>query len=122
MDGRELIPQDPEAFARNKDRVERRFWAKLRRNLRQIPFVEEAIAAYYCARDPETPMQVKAMLLAALAYFIIPTDMVPDFLAGFGFTDDAAVLYAAIRSVTAHVNDRHRAAARAALDRLTAGS
>ncbi len=122
MDGRELIPQDPEAFARNKDRVERRFWAKLRRNLRQIPFVEEAIAAYYCARDPETPMQVKAVLLAALAYFIIPTDMVPDFLAGFGFTDDAAVLYAAIRSVTAHVNDRHRAAARAALDRLTAGS
>lgn len=122
MDGRELIPHEPEAFARNKDRVERRFWAKLRRNLRQIPFVEEAIAAYYCTRDPETPMQVKAVLLAALAYFIIPTDMVPDFLAGFGFTDDAAVLYAAIRSVTAHVNDRHRAAARAALDRLTAGS
>lgn len=122
MDGRELIPHEPEAFARDKDRVERRFWAKLRRNLRQIPFVEEAIAAYYCARDPETPMQVKAVLLAALAYFIIPTDMVPDFLAGFGFTDDAAVLYAAIRSVTAHVNDRHRAAARAALDRLTAGS
>lgn len=122
MDGRELIPQDPEAFARNKDRVERRFWAKLRRNLQQIPFFEEAVAAYYCTRDPETPMQVKAVLLAALAYFIIPTDMVPDFLAGFGFTDDAAVLYAAIRSVTAHVNDRHRAAARAALDRLTPDS
>ena len=119
MTGRELIPYDPQAFARNKARVERGFWAKLRRNLGRIPFVEDAIAAYFCTRDPDTPLRVKAVLLAALAYFVIPTDMIPDFLASFGFTDDAAVLYAAVTSVAAHINERHRKAARRVLIRLT---
>jgi uncharacterized membrane protein YkvA (DUF1232 family) len=118
MTGRELIPYDQRAFARNKARVERGFWAKLRRNLGRIPFVEDAIAAYFCARDPDTPLRVKAVLLAALAYFIIPTDMIPDFLVSFGFTDDAAVLYVAVTSVAGHVNERHRKAARRVLVRL----
>src|SRR3546814_3525110 len=53
---------------------------------------EEAAAAWYCARDPETSMRVKATLLAALAYFVMPADFIPDFVAVFGFTDDATVL------------------------------
>lgn len=118
MTGRELIPYDPRTFASNKACVERGFWAKLRRNVGRIPFVEDAVAAYFCTRDPDTPFRVKAVLLAALAYFIVPTDLVPDFLVSFGFTDDAAVLYVAVTSVAAHINDRHREAARRVLVRL----
>ncbi|MBU2051303.1 MAG: DUF1232 domain-containing protein, partial [Gammaproteobacteria bacterium] len=76
---------------------------------------EEAAAAWYCARDPETPMRVKATLLAALAYFVMPADFIPDFVAVFGFTDDATVLMAAIGLVSSHMKPRHKQAAREAL-------
>lgn len=99
---------------------EQRFWKKLKRVLTRIPFAEDLVAAYYCAADPETPGYVRAVLLGAVAYFILPIDMVPDILAGLGFTDDASVLAAAIASVGRHLQPRHRVLARKALDRLVA--
>ena len=82
---------------------EERFWKKLKRVLTRIPFAEDLVAAYYCAADPETPAYVRAVLLGAVAYFVLPIDMVPDMLAGLGFTDDASVLAAAVASVGRHL-------------------
>jgi uncharacterized membrane protein YkvA (DUF1232 family) len=42
-----------------------------------VPFVEDIVAAYNCALDTATPMRVRGMLLAALAYFILPFDLTP---------------------------------------------
>ena len=42
--------------------------------------------------------------------------VIPDFLIGFGFTDDVAVLTAAIAAVRNHITPAHRAAARKALE------
>ncbi len=113
---KDKLPVDPKRYARDRARVERGFWSKVRRTLGRVPFVEDAVAAYYCALDKETPLAVKAVLMGALAYFVMPADMIPDFLAGFGFADDAAVLAAAIRAVAPHIGVRHRRQARAALD------
>jgi uncharacterized membrane protein YkvA (DUF1232 family) len=55
------------------------------------------------------------MLLAALAYFVLPIDTVPDFLVGIGFGDDAAILLATITLVRAHITPIHIAAARRVL-------
>jgi uncharacterized membrane protein YkvA (DUF1232 family) len=98
----------------------RRFWAKVRRVLAQIPFAEDLVAAYYCALDRDTPAYVRALLCGALAYFILPIDMVPDFLAGIGFTDDASVLAAALAAVGRHLQPKHRAQARQSLERFAA--
>lgn len=119
MAGTPLAPYDPARDGRDEARVERGFWSKLRRHGRRVPFLKDALAAYYCARDPATPLQVKAVLMGALAYFVVPTDLMPDFVALLGFTDDASVLYAAIRSIAPHIDARHRAQAEAALHRLT---
>lgn len=91
------------------------FWDKVRRTAGKVPFADEAVAMWFCARDPATPARVKAILLGALAYFVLPFDAVPDVLAGLGFTDDLAVIVAAIRAVRPHVTDAHRAQAREAL-------
>ena len=115
MTGRDLVPIDPKQYARDKARVERGFWDKVRWTLGHVPFVEDAVAAYFCALDPKTPLRVKAVLLAALAYFVVPADMIPDFIAGFGFGDDAAVLATAIGMVAPAITDRHRHKARSAL-------
>ena len=107
------LPVDPRRYERDKARVEKGFWSKVRRTLGRVPFVEEAVAAYYCAIDRETPIQVKAILMGALAYFVMPADMIPDFIAWLGFADDAAVLAMAVRSVEPHIKERHRSKARA---------
>src|SRR5262245_7783219 len=105
------------AFAREAETVRRRFWAKLKRFAAQLPFAEDLVTAYYCAFDRDTPMQVKVALVGALAYFIMPSDLVPDMLPALGFADDAAVLAAALRMVAAHIRPEHRDAAREALAR-----
>ena len=89
---------------------------KLKRVLKHVPFAEDLLAAYYAALDRRTPFHVRATLLGALAYFVLPFDLIPDMIVGLGYTDDAAVLYAALRLVAGAINDRHREAARAWLD------
>jgi uncharacterized membrane protein YkvA (DUF1232 family) len=98
-------------------RVKRAFWQKVKRLAGKLPFAEDLLTAYYCAFDQATPLQVKTALIGALAYFVLPFDIVPDMMPLLGFTDDAAILLTALRMVTAHVRPEHREAARRALAR-----
>jgi uncharacterized membrane protein YkvA (DUF1232 family) len=91
------------------------FWSTARRAAAKVPFMDEVVAAYYAALDRRTPFKVRATLFGALGYFVMPADMVPDILAVVGFTDDIAVLTAAIAAVRPHIKDSHRQAAREAL-------
>jgi uncharacterized membrane protein YkvA (DUF1232 family) len=102
---------------RQTERVRRGFWSKVKRVAAQIPFAEDLITAYYCAFDRNTPREVQAALIGALAYFILPFDIIPDMLPVLGYTDDAAVLAAAIRLVAKHIQPQHREAARRVLAR-----
>ncbi len=107
---------DPIKMRSDADLVRRRFWDKLRASLARIPFADRVIAARYAATDPATPLRDKAVLLGALAYFIMPVDAVPDFITLLGFTDDLAVLTLALRTAAGPIRDEHRQQARAWLD------
>jgi uncharacterized membrane protein YkvA (DUF1232 family) len=106
---------DAERVARDEETVRRRFWPKLRRFAARLPFAEDLLAAYYCAFDRDTPFQVKAALLGALAYFVLPFDLMPDVMPLLGFADDAAVLATALRLVASQMRPEHRAAAKRAM-------
>jgi uncharacterized membrane protein YkvA (DUF1232 family) len=108
----------PAVVRLNEQRVQRGFWPKIRKVAARIPFASDALSVWWAARDPDTPVAAKGMILAALAYFVLPTDAIPDVLAGIGFTDDAAVLAAVLAIVGKHVKPRHKAAARDFLDRM----
>jgi uncharacterized membrane protein YkvA (DUF1232 family) len=112
LEGEILGPEQEGPRAR---RVKKGFWSTLKRAARQIPFAENLVAAYFCAFDPTTPARVRAILLAALAYFVLPFDAIPDMLAGIGYSDDASILLLAIATVSAHIKPEHRAAAKQAL-------
>jgi len=112
-----IVVYDPAYARRQEQLVRKKFWRKIRRVAGRVPFVEDAVAGFYCARDPDTPKSVRAVLFGALAYFVLPTDAIPDFVAGFGFTDDAAVLTAALTAIGSSLRDRHLAAARRWLER-----
>ena len=105
----------PEEAEQKEAEVRRRFWPTVKRALRQIPFIEDVVAAYYAMLDPATPAGARLTLVAALAYFVSPFDLVPDLLFGIGFVDDVAVLAAAIAAVQGAIRDDHREAARRAL-------
>lgn len=102
----------PIALESDRARTRRGFMPKLLRLAGKLPFADDLAAAYFAAIDPATPRKAKAVLFAALAYFVMPTDSVPDFIVGFGFADDATVLATALSIVGAQVRDRHRRSAR----------
>jgi len=104
----------------NETRVKRGFWPKITRTAARIPFADQALAAWYAARDPETPMAAKGMIFAGLAYFVMPIDAIPDIFAGIGFTDDAAVITALLATIGANIKRRHRDQAEDAVKRLKA--
>ena len=82
----------PLSLERDRRRTRKGFMPKLLRVAGRVPFADDLAAAYYAAVDPLTPRKAKAVLFAALGYFVLPTDWVPDFVVGFGFADDATVL------------------------------
>lgn len=108
----------PSVVQVNERRVARGFWPKIRKVAARIPFAADAVSVWYCAKDAETPASAKGMALAALAYFVLPVDAVPDVIAGLGFTDDAAVFAALLALIGRHVKPQHRDAARAFLERM----
>ena len=92
----------------NEERVERGFLPKIRKVAAKVPFAADALSVWWCARDPETPTAAKGMMLAALAYFVLPTDALPDILPVIGFTDDAAVFAALMAILGRTLKPRHK--------------
>ncbi|GCA52703.1 MULTISPECIES: YkvA family protein [Sinorhizobium] len=105
--GEILLPGEESEQERKEHKVRRRFWPTFRRAARQIPFSRDLVAAYYCAVDPATPTRTRGILLAALGYFVLPLDFVPDMLAMIGFSDDIAVLTAAFAAISGQIKERH---------------
>ena len=105
----------PAVIRLNEQRVARGFWPKIRKAAARVPFAADALAVWYCARDDDTPSSAKGMMLAALAYFVLPTDAIPDFIPIIGYTDDAAVFATLIGLVGRNLKPRHREAARQAI-------
>ncbi|MBB37238.1 MAG: hypothetical protein CME88_04765 [Hirschia sp.] len=106
----------PMAVERNRKKA-RHVAPKLLRYIGRIPFADDLASAYFCALDPLTPPRVKGVLLAALGYFVVPTDLIPDVILTLGFTDDASVIAMALGVVGTHIKPRHQRAARRLLGR-----
>jgi uncharacterized membrane protein YkvA (DUF1232 family) len=81
-----------------------------------VPEDQPALAPF----ELVTPLTARAVLIGAVAYFVLPFDVIPDMLPALGFTDDAAVLAAAIKLVSDHLRPEHRQAARMRLAELAA--
>jgi uncharacterized membrane protein YkvA (DUF1232 family) len=96
----------------NVEVVRERFAAKAKRCLRRMPLAHETVAMYFCLLDRTTPVWVKATAAAALAYFILPLDAIPDLLPIVGLSDDASVLAAALAAIATHITEEHRTRAR----------
>ncbi|MBZ9656481.1 YkvA family protein [Phyllobacterium lublinensis] len=120
--GEILEPGSDDKQRSREERVRARFWKTAGRAAKAIPFLDEVIAGYFCALDPATPTRVRGILLASLAYFVLPLDFIPDIVLGLGFSDDVAVLMAALTAIRTNITPAHRAAAKKALEELDRGA
>ncbi|MCQ2011164.1 DUF1232 domain-containing protein [Sporolactobacillus sp. STSJ-5] len=67
------------------------------------------------AKSPNVPAKDKAMIIAGLAYFILPIDVVPDFIPVAGYSDDLAVLIFIIGKVAYSIDEDSKNKAKEAL-------
>lgn len=83
-----------------------------------LKIIYEALQLYYVAQKPNCPTKVKAAIYGALGMFILPLDLVPDFIPVLGYTDDAAAIAFALLMAQMFIDDEVKAMARARIDSI----
>ena len=84
-------------------------WEKLQKFAKKagIKVTYAALLLYYVLKNPATSSKDRAKIIGALGYFILPIDLIPDFIPIAGYTDDLAALtwgiYCVIKSITPEV-------------------
>ena len=93
---------------------EQSFREKLQRMARAagIQVVYAALLLYFMLKDPQIPVKAKVIIMAALGYFILPADAIPDLLPVIGFGDDLGVLIFALSQIRNHLTPEIREKAR----------
>jgi uncharacterized membrane protein YkvA (DUF1232 family) len=77
--------------------VESNIWTKLEAIGEKISFAKDILALVNYMRDPYVSWHRKAIVVAALIYFISPIDTIPDLSPLFGYLDDLGVITAVMK-------------------------
>ena len=96
------------------------FWDKIKSFATKAGYelIRNALLLYYAMQSPTMPAKDKAIIVAVLGYFILPTDLIPDLIAVLGFTDDAAALIWAIKTVKKNITPEIESQAKEKSDSL----
>lgn len=97
-----------------------RLFEKLRKGSRKAgsKVVYMVLVLYYALLGKEVSLKDKAMVIAALGYFIAPFDFLPDMLGMIGFTDDFAVLGYVFKKVYSRLTPEVKEKARIKVEEL----
>ena len=81
------------------------FWDKLKKFAKKagVKVVYKALQLHYALKSSNTPAWSKTVIIGALGYFIAPIDLIPDIMPAVGWTDDLAVLGAALVTVKLYI-------------------
>lgn len=90
------------------------FWSKLKliAQTAGMKVVYPALLLHYLMKSDETSLKTRLIICAALGYFILPVDFIPDFAPLIGFTDDLGVLLLILRQMSGNITPEIRQKAR----------
>jgi len=86
-----------EEYEEKEKFVDENLWSKLEHSGKRISFAKDILALYRYMKDPLVRWYRKAIVVAALVYFIIPIDTIPDITPLFGYLDDLGVITALLK-------------------------
>ena len=89
------------------DYSENKFWNKIKEVAKKIGLktTSYALILYYVLQKKEVPFKDKMLITGCLGYFILPIDLIPDFIPIAGYTDDVAGMIFAIKKCMDYVDD-----------------
>lgn len=84
-----------------------KFWEKMKEVAKKVGLkvTSYALILYYVLQKDEVPLKDKIIITGALGYFILPIDLIPDFIPIAGYTDDVAGMLFAIKKCMNYVDD-----------------
>lgn len=84
------------------------FWDKVKKIAKKagLKVICYAITLYYILQKDNVPIAEKGLIIGALGYFILPVDLIPDFIMGLGYTDDISAMIIAIRKSMSYVDEK----------------
>ncbi len=86
-----------ETFDEATEIVEEKLWVKLEKVGKKISFAKDLVALYKYLLDGSVSWHRKTIVAAALLYFIVPIDTIPDLAPLFGYMDDLGVIMATLK-------------------------
>jgi uncharacterized membrane protein YkvA (DUF1232 family) len=86
-----------EDYKEKEKYVDENLWNKLEKSGRKVSFAKDILALYRYMKDPFVKWYRKAIVVAALVYFIVPIDTIPDLTPLFGYLDDLGVITALLK-------------------------
>ena len=89
------------------------FWRVVKKVSAKVAY--PALLLFYTLKSSNVPLKVKAEIIGALGYLILPFDLIPDYIPVVGYTDDFAALQAAVRLTLAYITPEIESAANAKL-------
>lgn len=114
--GKELDVHVPEKAAPD----EKSFWEKIKKAFKKMggELVILAIELWLVMKSPATPIAIKTAIGSALAYLVLPVDLIPDFIPVVGYSDDLVALMAVAKMASMYITDAIKAQAKRIFDDL----
>ena len=96
------------------------FWNKILSMAKKagLKLIYLALLLYYTLESRNVSKTDKAIIIGALGYFILPLDVIPDYIPFIGYTDDMTILYYAYKRVKTNINDHIREKAKNKLNSI----
>ena len=96
------------------------FWNKILSMAKKagLKLIYLALLLYYTLESRNVSKTDKAIIIGALGYFILPLDIIPDYIPFIGKTDDMTILIYAYNRVKSNINDHIREKAKNKLNSI----
>lgn len=101
-----------------EDYDENGFWSKTKKYCKTIgkDSLEQVFRLYYALESDNCTTKHRATIYGALAYLVSPIDIIPDLTPILGYTDDMAVIAAALVAVANCIDDAVKGKAKEKVD------